>query len=461
MNPRRAQRVLIIGLDCAAPRFVFDLESLPLPNLHRLMAQGVWGELQSCNPPITIPAWSCMTSGLDAGTLGVYGFRNRRDHSYGPLALTSSQDIREKRLWDFTSEAGLDAIVLGVPQTYPPRPLRGCLITDLLTPSTSVAYTHPEALAGELRQAVGEYIIDVPDFRADAREGLAERIHVLMHNRFDYAEYLIGAKPWDLCMMVEIGLDRMHHAFWQDADPAHPAYRAGNPYERVIPDYYRALDARIGRLVDQAGSDTAVLVVSDHGAQALHGGFAINQWLIDRGYLVLKTAPVAPAPLTPEIVDWPRTRAWGEGGYYARICLNVAGREPLGVVPREQYEALRDELIGELEGVAGPDGVALGNRVLKPERIYDTVNGIAPDLLAYFGGLRWRSVGKVGGGLFWQGNDAGPDGANHDFPGVFILRGGGRRPRRAEGLSLFDVAPTVFDLLGLPIPARLRGHVIS
>lgn len=457
---RAARRVVIIGLDCAAPKFVFDTKNLPLPNLHRLMREGLWGELRSCDPPITVPAWSCMASGRDAGALGVYGFRNRRDHSYSPMALASSRDIREKRLWDYAGDAGLDSIVLGVPQTYPPQPLRGCLVTDLLTPSTSVPYTYPESLADELRAETGEYIIDVPDFRADVRDGLAERIHALMHNRFDYAEYLLGRKPWDFFMMVEIGLDRIHHAFWQDVDPEHPAYRAGNPYERVIPDYYRALDTRIGRLLEQVGPDVTVLVVSDHGARALQGGFAINQWLIEHGYLVLKAAPNTPVPLTAEMVDWSRTRAWGEGGYYARIWLNVAGREPQGIVPASDFDALRSELIAGLEAVIGPDENPLGNWVLKPDAIYDTVNGVAPDLLAYFGGLAWRSVGKVGGDLFWRGNDAGPDGANHDFPGILILHGPGVAPNAAGRYTIFDVAPTVLARLGLPTPDALEGHDI-
>jgi predicted AlkP superfamily phosphohydrolase/phosphomutase len=458
---RAARRVLIIGLDCAAPKFAFDTAALPLPNVHRLMREGLWGELRSCDPPITVPAWSCMTTGRDAGALGVYGFRNRRDYSYGPLALASSLDIREKRLWDYAGDAGLDSIVLGVPQTYPPQPLRGCLVTDLLTPSTSVAYTYPESLAPELREAAGEYIIDVPDFRADQRDGLAERIHALMHNRFDYAEYLVRAKPWDLFMMVEIGLDRIHHAFWQDADPEHPDYQAGNPYEQVIPDYYRALDVRIGRLLDMVGPETVVLVVSDHGARAMQGGFAVNQWLIEHGYLTLKAVPTSPVPLTPDMVDWPRTQSWGEGGYYARICLNVAGREPQGIVPRADYERLRSELIVQLEAVAGPTGKPLGNWVLKPEAIYDTVSGVAPDLLAYFGGLAWRSVGKVGGDLFWRGNDAGPDGANHDFSGILILRGPGITPRRDGRYSIFEVAPTVLQLLGLPIPSAISASPLQ
>jgi predicted AlkP superfamily phosphohydrolase/phosphomutase len=457
----RPQRVLIIGLDCAAPRFVFDRERLPLPNLHALMDRGPWGSLRSCDPPITIPAWSCMTTGLDAGTLGVYGFRNRRDRSYDSLALTSSRDICEKRLWDYADEAGLDSVVLGVPQTYPPQPLRGCLVSGLLTPNIHSNYTYPPELAAELRANCAEYLIDVPEFRSTNRGDLLHGLHDLMQNRFDLAEYLAREKPWSFFMMVEIGLDRLHHAFWLDADPEHPAYRAGNPHEGAIPDYYRALDERIGRLLNVAGDEVAVLVVSDHGARALQGGFAINQWLIEQGHLALFETPAKHCPLTPGLVDWDRTRAWGEGGYYARINVNVKGREPRGTVERKDYEAFRGELARALESAPGPDGAPLGNVVLKPESVYDTVKGIPPDLIVYFGGLSWRSVGQVGGGVFWRGNDTGPDGANHDFEGVFILDDrSGRGGARIDGLSLFDVAPTALGLLGIDAPSRLRGRNI-
>ncbi len=456
------QRVMIIGLDCAAPRYVFDRENLPLPNLHAMMDRGLSGTLRSCDPPITIPAWSCMTTGLDAGRLGVYGFRNRRDHGYDSLALASSLDIREKRLWDYAGDAGLDSVVLGVPQTYPPQPVRGCLVSGLLTPSTQTQFTWPAELAGEIRANVGEYVIDVPEFRATDRMQLLGRIRGLMGNRFDLAEYLARIKRWSLFMMVEIGLDRLHHAFWQCSDAGHPEYEPGNAFERAIPDYYRALDERIGRLTALAGKDTAILVVSDHGARALQGGFAINQWLLEHGYLVLRETPPAPRPLTPDMVDWDRTRAWGEGGYYARVNVNVCGREPLGIVSARDYEAVRDALCAELESVTGPAGVVLGNRVLKPDAVYATVNGVPPDLIVYFGGLSWRSVGQVGGGLFWRGNDTGPDGANHDFDGVFILDDGSGGPgKRMDGASLFDIAPTVLAALGLPIPPDFRGRVLA
>lgn len=462
MAGKRVERVLIIGLDCAAPRFVFDPEELSLPTLHGLMDRGCWGELRSCDPPITVPAWTCMTTGKDPGTLGVYGFRNRRDHSYEKHALATGADVRERRLWEYVGDAGASSVVLGVPQTYPPNPLRGALISGVMTPDTQRPYTYPPELAQELEAAVGEYLIDVADFRSVDKSELAKRLSALMHNRFDLAEYLIDREPWTLFTMVEIGLDRLHHAFWQESDPAHPLYRPGSPFATVIPDYYRAVDERIGRLLERVDQGTAVLVVSDHGAQVLQGGFAINQWLVERGYLVLKTLPREPVILTPEIINWEETQAWGEGGYYARLYLNVSGREPRGRVVPEDYELVRNALIAELEALQLPSGRPMGNRVLKPQEIYATVNGVAPDLMAYFGDLAWRSLGRVGGELFWEANDTGADGANHDFSGVFIMDdGSGRGGAKLSGLSLFDVAPTVLSLLGIARPDGMLGRDVS
>ena len=90
MTAPNSAKVCVIGLDCAAPELVFDLWADRLPNLRRIMAQGVYGPLESTTPPITVPAWMCMMTGKDPGTLGIYGFRNRRDHSYDGLAFASA-----------------------------------------------------------------------------------------------------------------------------------------------------------------------------------------------------------------------------------------------------------------------------------------------------------------------------------------------------------------------------------
>ena len=104
--------------------------------------------------------------------------------------------------------------------------------------------------------------------------------------------------------------------------------------------------------------DAHVIVVSDHGAQCMEGGIALNEWLIQQGYLVLHEPPAGPSRLEALKIDWSRTTAWGSGGYYGRLFLNVKGREPQGLIAPEDYEATRDRLIAELEALGDPAGAA-------------------------------------------------------------------------------------------------------
>jgi predicted AlkP superfamily phosphohydrolase/phosphomutase len=162
-------------------------------------------------------------------------------------------------------------------------------------------------------------------------------------------------------------------------------------------------------------------------------------------------------------VDWARTVAWGDGGYYGRLFLNVKDREPQGVVEQSRYEETRDELTRKLEAMTGPDGRPLGNVVIKPQDVYPHVRGVAPDLIVYFGDLEWRSVGTLGmgedGGVFTYENDTGPDGANHDKLGVFAIRGLPDQPTgMQDNLRLIDVGPTLMKLYGLPEPEGLEGR---
>jgi predicted AlkP superfamily phosphohydrolase/phosphomutase len=459
MNTSRARRVLVIGLDCAAPKFVFGPGAFDLPNLRSLMECGARAMLRSCDPPITVPAWSVMTSGLDPGQLGIYGFRNRPDHSYAPMRTSTSSDVHALRLWDRFSSAGMSVVVAGVPQTWPPRPVHGLLVSDFLTPESEAECTYPKSLKAELERAAGEYILDVKDYRTDDKRALLPRIYAVMNNRFDTLEYMLKRSAWSLAIMVEIGLDRLHHAFWRYCDPDHPHYAAGNPFEHAFRDYYMAIDNRIGRLLKHVNDDDAVLVVSDHGAKPLIGGFRINQWLINEGYLVLKSEAREGTAFSFDAVDWLHTRVWSEGGYYARIFINRAGREPDGIVSGTEYEGLRNELVAKLEAIQGPDGLSMGNRVYRPESLYRDVNGVAPDLLAYFGNLSWRSVGTIGhDSVYARRNDSGPDDANHDFHGIFVLRAPGIAPTTDLGeVNILDVAPTLLEFMGLPIDARMTG----
>ncbi len=462
-SPANKRRVLLIGLDCLEPDLVFDRWLDDLPNLKALYHHGLHGPLRSCDPPITVPAWSVMMSSKSPGMLGVYGFRNRADHSYDRYAIANSLAIKEERLWEILTRAGKRSIVIGVPGTYPPKPLDGLMVTDFLTPDITCEYTYPPSLKAEIEEVVGEYILDVRDFRSGNKAKILADIYEMTEKRFQLARHLIQKEDWDYFMLVEMGTDRIHHALWDNMDPAHRFYEAGNEFENAIHDYYVEVDREIGELLKLVDENTDVLVVSDHGAKRMDGGICVNEWLIENGYLAIREKPEGTVPLSKAKIDWPKTKAWGDGGYYARIFLNVAGREPEGTIAPEDYEKVRDELIAGLKSIKGDKGEEIGTQVYRPEELYREVRNVAPDLIVYFGDLYWRSVGTIGGGkLHTFENDTGPDGANHAQDGIVMLRpaGGLSEGGTLEGAKIVDIAPTVLQLLGLPVPGDMEGKTL-
>ena len=464
-TPVSRKKVLIIGLDCATPQLVFDKWAAQLPAIASLMNRGSYGLLRSCVPPITVPAWSCMMSGKSPGTLGCYGFRNRSDHSYEGMTFATSRAIKDDRVWDILSRAGKKVILVGVPQTYPPEPVNGLMVTCFLTPDTSCQYTYPRELAAEIKAQVGDYMLDVDDYRSENKEQILSQIYEMTEKRFTLFKHFLQTRQWDFAMMVEMGIDRMHHGFWKYMDPEHPKYEAGSKFESAIFDYYKFVDDQIAGLLTAVDESTAVLIVSDHGARTMKGGFCINEWLMREGYLAIAEKPAKPLPIGKVKMDWPKTMAWGEGGYYSRLFLNVKGREPQGSIEPGDYERVRSELIEKLEATSDEAGRLIGTRVFRPQDVYSRIKGVPPDLIAYFGNLAWRSIGSIGLGVIYTfENDMGPDDANHAQDGIFIMHDPQQQagsPVKLDGLNIIDIAPTVLKLLGLPVPADMEGKAIQ
>jgi predicted AlkP superfamily phosphohydrolase/phosphomutase len=452
-------KIFVIGLDCAAPELVFNLPGLT--NLKALMAAGCYGRLESVVPPITVPAWMCMATSQDPGALGVYGFRNRADYTYDHLSVVTSASITAPAIWDVLGEAGRRVVVIGVPPGFPPRKVNGISVGCFLTPDPEkYDFTYPPAVKQEIEQIVGSYPVDVRGFRTDDKPWLLREIYEMTRKHFDVVRHFMTTTEWDYFQFVEIGVDRLHHGFWRYHDARHRQHVPGNPLQSAIVEYYEYLDDEIGRTLELLDQDTIRLVVSDHGAQRLDGGFCINEWLAREGLLTLRARPDNPTPFAPGLVDWSKTRVWSEGGYYARIFLNVEGREPQGTVPRSEYEQLLGDLTARLEALPDDSGRPMGNKVYRPDRLYASVRNVPPDLIVHLGALYWRSIGGVGyDSLYVQENDTGPDDCNHAQFGTFILSAPNLPLRgEIEGVHLLDIAPTLLDLVKVKIPGAMQGR---
>ncbi len=363
-----------------------------------------------------------MTTGKTPGELGLYGFRHRKPGSYGDIYIANSRLVREPSIWVDLGRMGYWSIVVGVPPSYPPKPVRGYLISDFITPDHTKQYTWPAGLKQEIESRFGPYLFDVL-YRSEEKDRIVRELWEMTQQHFKVLNYLAENKKWDFMWFVEIGVDRVHHAFWKYWDKEHPKYEPGNRYEHVIPEYYKLVDKLVGELLEKVPKDTLVFIVSDHGAKSMKGAFAVNQWLEEKGYLKLKRKPEKPgADLKPEIVDWERTKAWGWGGYYSRIFINVKGREPKGIVSPEEVPQLIEELKEEIKKIRGPSGEAWKNLAYTPEELYPVVRGDPPDMIVYFDDLSWRAAGTLGWPSYYlEENDKGPDDAVHDWFGVFTI----------------------------------------
>lgn len=456
-------KVIVIGLDCAEPSLVFDQWLNDLPNIKKVLDSGVHACMRSSDPPIPIPAWASMMTGKDPGQLGIYGFRNRNSYKYNDIRIVDSTLLTEPTVWDILGKHGYQSIIIGFPPSYPPKPIKGHLISCFLTPDRQVTYTYPESLQTEIENEVGGYQFDITNFQTSNKDELIANLYQMSKKRFETARYLIQKKPWDLFMMVETGIDRVHHAFWNFMDEKHIRYQPFSPYKDTIYKYYKFVDQEIGTILDLAPPNCGIFIVSNHGATRLKGGFCINEWLIQEEYLKLKRSVNEPTILKEDMVDWNNTKAWGYGGYYGRLCINVKGREPQGTILKEKYEPFRNLLIKKLKALTDEEGRPLDSIVYKPSKRYTKIKNIPPDLIVYFGQLYWCSVPTIGTGrLHAFENDMGPGEANHNYDGIFIYSNnldneGGQKLSRFQ---LMDIAPTILQHFGISPLKGMQGKLI-
>ena len=438
-----------------------------LPNMKRMYERGLHGTLETCHPPITVPAWMVMLTGKNPGKLGIYGFRHRRGSSYSDGYIVNSTTVREETVYQMLSKRGLKSIVLGIPPGYPPKPVENAnLVSCFITPGQDKEFTYPKELKQEvLAVSRGKYIFDVT-FRTENREEIKRELFEMTEKRFDVAEYLVKTKPWDFFIMHEIGFDRLHHAFWKFFDPTHPKYQKGNPYENLDLEYYEAVDRRIGRLVDLFGPQVTTFVLSDHGSKGMHGAFCVNQWLESEGYLKFKAPLTSVVDIDKANIDWSRTKAWGWGGYYARIFFNVKGREPSGIVNPEDLEREKKLFTEKVMAIKDDRGRTMKNYVLEPDKLYGTARGDKPDLMVYFDDLNWRSAGTVGhNSLYLFENDTGPDDSVHSMDGIFLMYDPQKdlKGKTLHDAKIADIAPTLLKLYGVDGMQYdgMDGHVLE
>ena len=141
------------GLDCGTPKLLFDDLNAEVPTLAKLMSEGMYGDLASITPPITVPAWACGMTGTTPGQLGLYGFRNRKDTTYEGLSIAHSGSIKTPAVWDALGAEGKRSVLIGVPPSFPPpSEFPGWRVGCFLTPPSAEKWAFPQELEVEIEE---------------------------------------------------------------------------------------------------------------------------------------------------------------------------------------------------------------------------------------------------------------------------------------------------------------------
>ena len=286
-------RVLVIGLDGAEPSSIrYWAESGLMPFVQELMQDGASGVLRSTIPPYTPTAWTSIVTGVNPGRHGVFGFTRWTDDDRE--VLVDSSVCRCKTVWDYLTEQGRSSIVVNVPITYPPRDIEGVLVSGMGTPKDATVIASSSEWQERIEEIVPGYVPDVSvgDGATTSQRKAKETVDDIeraLRQRLVLTERLLATEPWEFAMVVLEAPDRLQHLFWKKLEPASPA----SPEKDRILRVYRELDEGMRRLVRTAedAGPVVVVVVSDHGFQALDWNLFINNHLIRNGLLALKSGP--------------------------------------------------------------------------------------------------------------------------------------------------------------------------
>lgn len=478
-------RVLVIGWDGADWRILDPLlEMGALPNLAALIGRGERTVLKSTLPTHSWAAWPSFLTGVDPADHGVYDILESRGGARRQYPV-SFRSIRERTFPADLARAGVETVMVNVPLTFPPPNIQGKLVAGGVLPKRR-AFTYPEGLAQELESAGAPWPINGTSWTTFRNRpgALVEEAVDFVRARQRATEHLLDTTDWQVACVVFVETDRIQHCLSQYVSDDHPEFaeRSKEPLAEKVIGVYRLLDEGLGRLLDRARPEDLVLFMSDHGMRSCTGALHMDRLLAAMGFLNFSAANAIFGPMQwgpvrtaarkvydilglhgrvalPQSVDWSKTRAYtsvrstGEG-----LSVNLAGREPDGIVDPADFERVRDEVAERIGSFVDPrTGQRPVARVWRREEVFKgRFAEEAPDLLLEAAPLYSLTHARTAvEPADWLSGD-------HRMDGVLVAAGPTVDGSAFTGsFHLVDLAPTILAAAGAPASVRHSGSVLA
>ncbi|MDQ2053331.1 MULTISPECIES: alkaline phosphatase family protein [Halobellus] len=419
-------RVAFIGIDGVPFSLLADSPDR-FPHFAALAEEGSAGPIESIVPPESSACWPSLTTGVNPGETGVYGFQDRENGSYDTY-VPMGRDVQATRLWDRVTDAGRQASVMNVPVTFPPQRNVQRMVSGFLSPGVDKA-AHPDEFRDELDEMGYRIDVNAKLGHNEDKTEFVENAHKTLDRRYEAFTNVLDRDDWDLFFGVFMTTDRVNHFLFKD-------YEHDGENKAAFLEFYEKVDEYVGKIRESLPDDVTLVVASDHGFTSLDYEVHCNAWLEEEGWLSYADDDHEELG---DIADDTRAYSLIPGRFY----INLEDREPRGGVPQDEYEAVRAELKAELEALEGPDGRKVAARVVEKEDAFrGDHDDIAPDLVVVPNhGFDLKSGFKGHEDVFGTG----PRNGMHSFDNASLFVDDS--DVEIEDADLYDIAPTILDLL--------------
>lgn len=513
--------ICVIGLDGGTFKIIDYLVAQGrLPNFAMFIERGSRAILKSTVPAVTPAAWSAFSTGTNPGKTGVVDF-----FSWLPgeqrISIVNARHVKGSRIWSAASETGNRVCVFNVPVTYPAIRINGIFISGMDAPQLDDRAVYPQEFAEELLSEIPDFCFNpdidlsfISDNHEDPAGEFARRLHEYLQMELRTIEYLFEKEPWNLFVSVVRSTDIFQHQFMKQTEKvingSEPVSVDDKRQAEFVFSCYEDIDAMFGRILGSIEARHGNLILmSDHGSTSLEKTVSLNKILEDAGLLtfrpqninksyskslknrLLKMMPRDRQDQIRRLVRRIRSESWMRRhadrlmshidmektkacaiGKFGCLYINLKGRQPLGIVSGEnERQAVLGEVESAMRALLDPDdGKNVVVSILRREQVYHGPElDYLPDMVirmrdSYLGvfdnhemdrGSAILTTENVGASNLTMEKGA------HDSEGILIMYGSGIRNTDIGTAQIVDVAPTIFELMGIESLNEFDGEAIT
>ena len=347
------RRTVIIGLDGMPFGLIKNLAGNgAMTHTNRLIEEGTFRQMASSIPEISSVAWSSIITGVNPGEHGIFGFTDLAPGTYR-LTFPNFKSLKAPPFWE--REEGERSVILNVPSTFPARPMNGVQVAGFVALDLERA-TYPPSLVPWL-ESVG-YRVDVDSQTAHQSLDLFLRnLDRTLRARIATYRYLWDKEKWDIFMLVFTGTDRLAHFLWDAYEDKE------HPYHIAFLNHLYQVDQVIGEVAQRVNDEDVLILLSDHGFEALESDVYVNFFLRGQGFLKVERDP---AQRLQDMAEETLVFALDPG----RLYVHIKGRYPRGSVHPSDREFVLNDLADALHALEF-NGRKVVRRLYRREELYE------------------------------------------------------------------------------------------